>query len=278
MHSQMSVITLTTDFGNRGYMVASIKGAILKEFENVYLVDITHEVEPFNIAEAAFLIRNVYKDFPDGTVHIIGVDSLPNKVTKLLAAKIDGQYFISADNGILSLILAEQRPENMVEITLGRFHEFSNFPTRDIFVPVACHLLRGGKLEVIGNYTETYKELNTIRPVIHGDDNIMGNVIHIDNYGNVITNIQKKLFEEKRRARNFVIQVRHLPFEKIVDRYADAVKDFENEVDYHGEKMVLFNSAGYLEVAVYKGNPNSFGGASSLLGLSVGDVISVEFS
>lgn len=278
MHSQMSVITLTTDFGVRGYMVASIKGAILKELPDAYLVDITHEVEPFNIGEAAFLIRNVYKDFPPNTVHIIGVDGLPNKVTKLLAAKIDGQYFIAADNGILSLILAEQRPENMVEITLGRYQEFSNFPTRDIFVPVACHLKRGGKLEIIGNPTNKYKELNTIRPVVDSQGNIMGNVIYIDNYGNVVTNIQQRLFNDKRRGRNFAVQVRHKPFDTIVERYADAVKDFDNEVDSHGEKMVLFNSAGYLEIAVYKGNPNTFGGASTLFGLSVGDVVSVEFS
>lgn len=274
----MSVITLTTDFGSKGYMVASVKGSILKELPDAQIIDITHEIEPFNILSAAFIIRNVYRDFPDETVHLIGVDTLPTKVTKLLAAKIDGQYFIAADNGILSLILAEQKPENMVEITLGRFEELSNFPSRDIFVPVACHLARGGKLEIIGNKTNKYKEANSLRPVVNNEMLLSGTVVSIDNYGNVITNIQKSFFEEVRRGRNFEVLVRNFRFKKISTRYSDVVKDFDNEVASHGESLVLFNASGYLEIAVYKGNPKTFGGASNLYGLSLGDRISIEFS
>lgn len=259
-------------------MIASIKGSILKELPDARLIDITHDIEPFNIGKAAFIIKNVYPDFPKGTIHIIGVDALPNKVTKLLAAQIDGHYFIAADNGILSLILSEQRPENMVEITLGRFNELSNFPSRDIFVPVACHLSRGGKLEIIGNPTMKYKELNVLRPVVQNDVTLSGSVIHVDNFGNVVTNIQRKMFEEIRRGRNFEVLVRNFRFNRILERYSDIVKDFENEVASHGDSMVLFNSSGFLEVAVYKANPQSFGGASSLFGLDLGDRISIEFS
>lgn len=274
----MSVITLTTDFGNKSYIVASIKGSILKELSDAKIIDITHEIEPFNILKTAFTIRNVYRDFPEGTIHVIGVDTLPTKVTRLLAAKIDGHYFIAADNGILSLILSEQKPENMVEITLGRFNELSNFPTRDIFVPVACHLARGGKLEIIGNKTENYKESNSLKPIVTNDILLSGTVVHIDNYGNVVTNIQKKMFDEVRRGRNFEVLVRNFRFNKISTRYADVVKDHDNEVASHGESLVLFNSAGFLEVAVYKGNPSTFGGASSLFGLGLGDRISIEFN
>lgn len=273
----MPVITLTTDFGTKDYMVASLKGAILKELPDARLVDLTHEIQPFNIGEAAYVIKNAYPDFPTETVHIIGVDALPTEKTKLLAAKIDGHYFISADNGILSLILADLRPENLVEITLGKYNALSNFPTRDIFVPVACHLIRGGKLEIIGNPTQNYKELNFLRPIVKGNS-IKGNVIYIDNFGNVITNIRKKKFEDVGKGRNFEILVRNFSFDKIMKRYSDVVKNIDEEVNSHGDRMALFNSAEFLEIAVYKSNPSSFGSASSLFGLKIGDPISIEFS
>ena len=274
----MPVITLTTDFGTSDYSVASVKGALLKELPDARLVDVTHEIQPFDISEAAFIIKNIYPEFPAETVHIIGVDALPTRVTRLLAAKIDGHYFLAADNGILSLILAELKPEKMVEITIGRYNELSNFPTRDIFVPVACHLLRGGKLEIIGNPTNIYKELNLLRPVLQNEKLLVGTVISIDRFGNVITNISKKMFEDYRRGRNFEVNVRNHKFNRILTRYADIVRDFDNEVHSHGEKMVLFNSAGFLEIALYKSDPNSFGGANTLLGLKKGDNISIEFN
>lgn len=274
----MPVITLTTDFGTKDYMVASVKGAILKQLPDARLVDVTHEIQPFNIGEAAYVIKNSYPDFPEETVHIIGVDALPNAQTKLLAAKIDGHYFISADNGILSLILAELRPEKLVEITIGKYNVLSNFPTRDIFVPVACHLIRGGKLEIIGNPTRDYKELNFLNPIVKDDKIITGTVIYIDNFGNVVTNIRQNKFNDVGKGRNFEILVRNFRFDKIVSRYSDVVKNFDSEVNSHGEKMALFNTAGFLEIAIYKSNPNSFGSASSLFGLKIGDKISIEFS
>ena len=275
----MPVITLTTDFGFADYSVASVKGALLKELPDARLIDVTHEIQPFDISEAAFIIKNIYPEFPENTVHIIGVDALPTKITRLLAAKIDGHYFLAADNGILSLILAELKPEKMVEITLGKHNGLSNFPTRDIFVPVASHLLRGGKLEVVGHATNTYKELNVLRPVMQNEDKLLvGTVITIDRFGNVITNISKKIFEDSRRGRDYEVNVRNHKFDRIFTRYADIVNDFEHEVHSHGEKMVLFNSAGFLEIALYKSDPNSFGGANTLLGLQKGDNISIEFS
>ena len=273
----MSIITLTTDFGLADYGVAGVKGAILKELPDARLVDITHEIRPFDISETAFIIKNVYPEFPDETVHIIGVDALPTKSTRLLAAKIDGHYFLAADNGVLSLILAELKPEKMVEITIGRYNALSNFPTRDIFVPVACHLIRGGKLEIVGNITHEYKELNLIKPVIHNEKLLVATIISIDRFGNVITNISKKLFEEHRKGREFEVNVRNFKITKIFERYTDIVNEYDKEVHSHGEKMVLFNSAGFLEIALYKSDPNTFGGANTLFGLKKGDNISVEF-
>lgn len=273
----MSVITLTTDFGIKDYMVASVKGAILKQLPDARLVDITHEIEPFNIGEAAYVIKNAYPDFPKDTVHIIGVDPLPDEVTKLLAAKIDGHYFVCADNGILSLILSELKPEKLVEITLGKYDSFSNFPTRDIFVPVACHLVRGGLLEIVGSVTNQYKEFSKLKPVLNQDKTIVGTVIYIDNFGNIVTNITEKFFNKVGKGREFEVAVRNKTFTQIQKRYTDVVKDFGNESFYGGDSMVLFNSAGFLEVAIYKGNPKMYGGANTLLGLKLDDTISIEF-
>ncbi|MXV37763.1 hypothetical protein GO491_03570 [Flavobacteriaceae bacterium Ap0902] len=273
----MAIITLTTDFGIGDYMVAGIKGAILKQLPGIQIVDISHEIEPFNLGEAAYVIKNVYPDFPEDTIHIIGVDALPNEVTRLLAAKIDGHYFVCADNGILSLILAELKPEELVEITLGRYNAYSNFPTRDIFVPVACHIARDGLLNIIGNNTNTYKHLNFLKPQTKEDKVLVGTVIYIDNFGNVITNISHKVFDEVGKGRTFEISVRNFKFTRILSRYSEIVTDFNNEVNSHGEKMVLFNSAGFLEIAIYKSNPKTVGSAKSLLGLKIGDNISVEF-
>lgn len=274
----MSIITLTTDFGLKDFSVASVKGAILKEIAKASIVDISHEISPFNIGESAYIIKNVYRDFPEGSIHIVGVDALPNENKKLLAAKITNHYFICADNGILSLILAESQPEEIVEITINKYSPYSNFPTRDIFVPVACHLYRGGSLNIVGTPTSSYKELNLLRPQIREDKNIIGTVIYIDNFGNAITNISKKLFNEYRRGRDFQIIIRNLSFKKLATRYSDIVKDFSKEVESHGDGMALFNSNEFLEIAIYKPNLQSYGGASSLMGLSIGTHVTIKFT
>ena len=272
----MSIITITTDFGVKDYMLAAVKGSILKELPDARLVDVSHHISPFNLEEAAYIVKNVYPNFPQGTVHIIGVDALPNKHKKLLAAEIEGQYFLAADNGVLSLIMAEIRPTKIVEITLNQYEEFSNFPTRDIFVRVACHLIRGGILEIIGKSVNEYKELNNIKPIIKEDKTLVGTVIYIDNFGNVITNITKNFFEEFRKGREYEIQVRNLTFNKINTKYSDAVKDFDNEVIFHGDSIILFNSSNYLEIAIYKPNVNTHGSANTLFGLKKGDNIYVN--
>ena len=145
----MAIITLTTDFGVRDHFVGAIKGFILSEIEGATIVDISHLVSPFNIVEASYILKNAYKTFPEGTIHIIGVDSELTPINKHVAVKIDGHYFIGADNGILSFLAKEINPEKMVEINIHDRIE-SVFPVLDVFVKVAGHISRGGTLEVIG--------------------------------------------------------------------------------------------------------------------------------
>lgn len=273
----MSVITLTTDFGIKDYMVASVKGAILRNLPTANIVDISHQISPFDLGEASYIIKNAYLDFPEGSVHIIGVDALPNASKKLLAAKINGHYFLCADNGILSLILTEIKPEELMEITIGKYEDLSNFPTRDIFVPAACHIVRGGKLSIIGLPTDEFRELSSLKPYKKNDQTLVGFIIYIDNFGNVVINIQEQFFRTIQRGRNFEVKIRNHSFKKIFNRYSDIVTDWEKETQKQGDAMLLFNSSGFLELAMYKSNPLTFGGAANLMGLNLQDDIHISF-
>ena len=275
----MPIITLTTDFGTKDHSAAAVKGAIYSELPEATIVDITHKISPFHIHEAAYIIKNAYKNFPKGSIHIIGMESEATPENKHIAVLLDGHYFICADNGIISLITSEFNPENIVEINLPDT-VVSNFPELNIFVRVACHLLRGGTLEVIGKRIEETKKLTGTSPISNqGGNQIVGSVIYIDNYGNVITNITKPYFEQIQKGRNFKITARRVSFTTIVERYSDAinfsVEKLKREED--GKKIALFNASGYLELAIYKSNPETYGAASTLFGLKYRDTINVTF-
>lgn len=273
----MPIITLTTDFGIKDPFVASVKGKIYTELPDVKIVDISHEIEPFDIAEGAFIVKNSYSNFPKGSIHIIGVDDLTTPHKKPIAAFIDDHYFLASNNGILSLINAEINPKEVIEINIPQMDMDSVFTTRDIFVPVACHLARGGKLSVVGHHLRDFKELTVLRPVVKDEKVIIGTVMYIDNFGNSIVNISKKLFNQVRKKRNFVVSYRNYEFNEIYKSYRDAVKDFDQEAAYYGNGMVLFGSSGYLEIAMYRSNPKTSGSASTLYGLSKGSEVRIEF-
>ncbi|MEM0518960.1 MULTISPECIES: SAM hydrolase/SAM-dependent halogenase family protein [Aequorivita] len=276
----MAIITLTTDFGEKDHFVGAVKGAIYSEMEDAKIVDISHYVSPFHLHEAAYIIQNAYKSFPLGSIHIIGVDSELNPENKHIAVYMDGHYFVCADNGIISMLTSEMRPEKIVEINI---HDriISNFPVLDVFVKVAGHIARGGTLDVIGKNITEIKELTGLRPVISNQDSvIIGNVIYIDNYGNVISNISRKLFKEVGRGRPFIINARTAKFDTVYERYSDAI-NFNNTADKReedGKRLALWNSSEFLELAIYKSNPTSVGGAASLFGLEFRDTVTVNFN
>ena len=275
----MPIITLTTDFGEKDHFAGAVKGGIYSALDQVRIVDISHSISPFHISEAAYIIQNAYKSFPTGTIHIIGIDSELNPENKHIAVYLDGHYFICADNGIISMITQEFRPEKMVEINI---HDrlVSNFPVLDVFVEVACHIARGGTLDVIGKDIQQIKQLKGITPVINADaTQIIGNVIYIDNYGNVITNINRTLFENTGTGRGFNISARTVRFNKVFERYSDAI-NFDVHPDRReedGKKLAVWNSSGYLELAIYKSNPSTVGSASTLFGLGYRDTVTVKF-
>ncbi|GGG88007.1 hypothetical protein GCM10011416_00260 [Polaribacter pacificus] len=275
----MSLITLTTDFGIKDHFVGAVKGAIYTQLPDARIVDITHQISPFNITETAYILKNSYKSFPDKSIHIIGVDSELSPENKHIALLLDNHYFICPDNGLISMIASEIKPTQIVAINIHDRVE-SSFPVLDVFVQVACFIARGGSLGVIGKDIDTYKKITEIQPKLNQDENqIIGSVVYIDNYGNVISNISKKLFADAGKGRPFKVKARRYEFDKIHHKYNDIINfDIEeNRSHYDGNKLALFNSAGYLEIAIYRSNLDTVGGASTLLGLGYRDTITIEF-
>ena len=275
----MSIITLTTDFGNKDFFVSSVKGAILSEVKNAMIIDVSNEIQPYNHSEAAYILKNAYKKFPKGTIHIVGVESELTPENRHIAMAFEGHYFIGSDNGIFSMIKDDLKAEKIVEINIHE-KESSSFSVLDVFVKVAAHISRMGKLEVIGKTIKSIKQMTNINPVVNNKANqILGSVIYIDNYGNVVTNINRKFFNEVRKSRDYKIFARTVKFENIYENYSGAI-DFSNPKEKReedGKKIAIFNSANHLELGIYKSNPKTYGSAASLFGLDYRDPITVKF-
>ncbi|KFF01549.1 SAM hydrolase/SAM-dependent halogenase family protein [Chryseobacterium luteum] len=275
----MSIITLTSDFGNLDYRVAAVKGKILSLNPEVNIIDITHDIQAFNLIQTSYIVRNAYKYFPKGTIHILSVDSFYHRTRKNILYKADGSYFLAADNGLLSLVFFDIKPEAIYEITLNnRFDDVVNFTSTDVFVPAAVHLANGGLPEVIGRKIDSAKELFFPKPVFNESEKmIIGEVTYIDNFGNIISNISKDFFESSGKGNEgFTIKFRNLTLSRVYSSHTEVVSDWERETEFHGQSAAIFNDSQLLELTIYKGSKKN--GAKSLFGLNVGENIYVEFA
>ncbi|PRB04839.1 hypothetical protein CQ046_06050 [Chryseobacterium sp. MYb7] len=275
----MSIITLTSDFGNLDYRVAAVKGKILSLNPEVNIIDITHDIQAFNLIQTSYIVRNAYKYFPKGSIHILSVDSFYHKSRKNIIYKADGSYFLAADNGLLSLIFFDIKPEAIYELTLNnRFDDVIDFTSTDIFVPAAVHLANGGLPEVIGRKIQSAKQLMFPRAVYNESEGmIIGEVTYIDNFGNIISNINKDFFENISKGYNsFTIKFRNLSLSRVFSSHTEVVSDWERETEFHGQSAAIFNDSQLLELSIYKGSKKN--GAKSLFGLNVGENIYIEFS
>ena len=257
----MPIITLTTDWNRDDFYLAAVKGEILQNCPNANVIDISHQVQVFNIAQAAFIIKNSFSNFPKGTVHIIAVNSNSEKKPGLLIFNVKGQFFISYDSGIYGLIFKED-PDEVIELKYPEKTP-STFPELHIFAPTACKIAKTGKISTLGKKTNKFKKSVPLRATID-DAAITGSVIYIDSYKNAITNISRELFERIRQNRDFeiLIQSNHYKITRINSNY--------NETSM-GEILAIFNSINLLEVAINQGN------ATDLLGLEIGSSIRVVF-
>jgi S-adenosylmethionine hydrolase len=274
----MSIITLTTDFGHKDYFVSVTKAALIQEAPEAMIVDISHEISPFNHTETAYILRNAYKSFPKGTVHIVGVDSELSPENNHIAMHFDGHYFVGANNGVFALIIEEMKYEKLVEINIHNTL-LTTFPVLDVFVKVAGHLSRNGSMDVIGKPLQKLKEIVDVKPVVNDSGTqIIGSVIYIDNFGNVVTNIKKASFLEIQKTRPFKIFAQSVTFDHIFDSFAASInfsmpKDKREE---DGKKIAIWNAAGHLELAIYKSNPKD-GNARSLFGLEFRTPVTIFF-
>ena len=260
----MSIITLTTDLGNKDHYVAIIKAEIYKQIPKANIIDISHEISKFDIQEAAFIFKNCYKNFPEGTIHVIGVNEELHSNTQHIAIEINNQYIIGPDNGLFSLIFNETLPDKIVEINITQDTDDLTFATKDIFIKVACHIARGGTLEMIGNIIPEFKnKRSSLNPVID-QETVKGIIIYIDTYGNAISNIDEDLFKKIGAGREFSILYGrgNEELKKIHEKYQDVPE---------GERIALFGTNKLLQISMNKGK------ASELLGLHQFDIIRIEF-
>ncbi|HMU69019.1 MAG TPA: SAM-dependent chlorinase/fluorinase [Chitinophagales bacterium] len=256
----MPIVTLTSDLGVKDYYVAVLKGKLLSGAPQALIVDISHEIAPFNIQEAAFVMRNACFHFPPSTIHLVSVHAESRSPVKAVAIRMRDQYFIGMDNGLFSLMV-EDAPDQIVEIPISHGQQ-SSFAAKDILVHAAISLLQGKTLQQIGTPLGSLETKTYLRP----PDNaylIRANIAYIDRFGNLIINITKERFEKLRGGREFVINYKRTEeIREISSTYTDVPE---------GEKLALFNSSGYLEIAIHKGN------ASQLLGLHLDNTIQIEF-
>ena len=274
----MSIITLTTDYGLKDHFVGALKGKVLSEYPEATIIDISHNIDPFNTVEASYVINAAYASFPKGTVHLIGVDLELNKENQHIAMQWNDHYFIAADNGILSMLSQKIVPQKIVSINVhDRFS--SDATDLDVFVKVACHIARGGLLNVIGKEISSIKEVRELKATVSEDNNsLKGHVVYIDHFGNVVTNISKKQFIEVAKGRPYEILMKTKNIKTILPRYSSiAISDKYPVKNYEGEKLAIFNEAGFLEIAIFRSNPSTVGSAHSLLGLNYRDAVTIQF-
>ncbi|MGZ8538941.1 MAG: SAM hydrolase/SAM-dependent halogenase family protein [Flavisolibacter sp.] len=247
----MPLLTLTSDIGEQDYLVGAVKGRLLRIDPDFQIVDITHKLSPFNYPQAAYVCRNAIKNFPEYTYHIVLVNLFESKPEQLLFAFHKEQYLICADNGLLEMIL-EEKPDMVIGVPLDKLAIKNTLYCIDVAAKAIMQLAKGSPIQNIGIPDTAYIEKNPLRPTL-GDNWIEGQIIFIDNFENVIVNITQDQFEQQRKGRKFKIVFKR---DEIIERISGSYADVPQ-----GEKLVLFNSAGYMEIAINKGN------AAGLFGL-----------
>ena len=257
----MPIVTLTSDWGLKDHYLASVKGTFLRSIPDITLIDISHQIPPFDLNQASFILKSAYKNFPEGSIHIVGVNTEASIDMPHVLIKHQGHYFIGADNGVFALMFDES-PELIIELDIIQTSNHFSFSTKDVFVQAAMHVIEGNDIEHLGEKREALTNKMSFKPVIE-TKLIKGKVIYIDAYQNVIANISEELFKQVVKGKKFKILLRAGNYEitSISKSYMDVSE---------GELLALFDSENNLEIAINKGK------ASSLLGLVIDDVVRIE--
>ena len=241
------IITLLTDFGTKDHYVASMKGVILNINPQCLLIDITHQVSPHDIREGAFILANAYSYFPKGTIHLSVVDPGVGGIRKPILLVTQNYSFVGPDNGLFTLVAQREKVKQVVAVTKGKYFlskVSSTFHGRDIFAPVAAHLSLGIKANAFGYEIKSLKELGFRKPVVK-EGKLLGEILHIDAFGNLVSNIDEGKFFRFIQGRTFTIRVGKKVISGLKKGYWEGKK---------GEPIALLGSAGFLEISVREGN------------------------
>ena len=240
----VSILTLSTDIGLNDYIVGAVKGQLVSAFPELNIVDITHYLSSSNYPQSSYICGNAIKHFPNGTIHAILLNLFEHNPDHILLAEYKDQIIACPDNGILTMI-ANEVPKEIVSVPIDKTNSLTTLHFTQTLAKTVALLHKGKSLDEIGQPIETIVEKYSLRATI-GTDWIEGQIIFIDHYENVVVNITKQEFEEHRAGRHFqIVFTRSEIINQISENYA-AVNV--------GEKFAWFNSAGYLEIAINKGN------------------------
>ncbi|MEE2909180.1 MAG: SAM-dependent chlorinase/fluorinase [Candidatus Poribacteria bacterium] len=255
-----SIITLTTDFGLTDTYVGEMKGVIFQINPQAQIIDITHNIPPQDLSSAAFQINNAYQYFPEGSIHIIVIDPSVGSQRRSIVCQTEKAIFVCPDNGICTKIFEQEKLTRTIEITNPNFclRQISRtFHGRDVFAPVAAHISCGVSLTDLGPEISDITRLSIPQPKIT-DNEIIGKIIWIDNFGNAITNVSMETLKSTSFDTKCTIQIAGIEI--------DHLSSFYDESGI-GSTLALVNSSGNIEIAVNQGS------ASSTLNIKVGEKI-----
>ena len=274
MSADSSIVTLTTDFGTEDAYVPAMKGTMLSIAPRARLVDVTHQIDPQDVMESAFVLQAAQPFFPDGTVHLLVVDPGVGTERRAVALRHDDHWYVGPDNGVFPLVLDGETPEAIVELdnpdAWRTGTPSSTFHGRDIFSPAAAHLAAGRSLDALGSPIDTLESLHWAEPTTSGGT-VQGWVVHIDHFGNCITNIRRPTLGQALTLDAAVEPTQLPPMEAYVgNTILETVGTTYGDVAEE-EPLLLFGSTGYLEVSVNGGN------AAERLDIRKGDSIKLSF-
>lgn len=256
----MPLMTLTTDWGTRDYGVSALKGMMISGMSGMVFVDISHDVARHNIQQAAYIFGNAFTHYPEGTLHFIGVHASTDQPAELLCIRKNQHFFIGLNDGFFSLVF-EETPAEMISLKAG--DGATGIYDMKAITGAALHLLTGNNLYDLGDRQVNFIRRSAFLPTTD-EELINGVVIYVDDFGNVVTNITRQLFEKQRRGRMFEIIVRKSQYS------VNTISTRYNEVA-PGGSLALFNDAGFLEIAI---NEDS---AFRLMNLRLNDTVRIEF-
>jgi len=247
----MSIITLTSDIGYQDYLVGAIKGQLWQDCPGCHVADISHHISPFNLPQATYICKSAFAWYPPGAFHMVLINLFDRKAGHLLLARWQHQYIACADNGLITMITGTQSVP-VIKLPLEEGQPRNTFTIIRRFAQAYKALQNGQPWDQLGEPATDIVVKNNLQPLT-GEDYIEGQIIHIDNFENVVVNITREQFEAQRGQRRFRIYFRR---DEVISQLSETYADVPE-----GQKLALFNAAGYLEIAINKGN------AAGLFGL-----------